>query len=463
MSSRRGTARATRRSRSQLEALVSEREHLCQDLTQLRQEWERMKSLTRIYRYALQILDFADAAANTDGTRATASGSSGSGWSMKLSAPYEEGMLIKLFSAPPTFRHMLGELLGSLETVDYFDSNLLIQDSGITHLWLLESFASTFDALYKPIVAVQTQCLVNPRGLLECVPRLLSPDLFPDCGLSSQAVFAENKSVSICGEATFVPPHISFCSVGELHTTVNGWKLFVSWAATEKNRTIMQTWHLRHLEWDEALDLMRELEEPLINYLSPGQTIYIAAGRVSMTLAADIGGVYTIRVANPAVTEWQHIVCAHSSAVEGYLYVLSTEGSDTLAEAMRRMEFERDLWREALPGLPDSRRDGTVTRTEVKSFLEQMSHDIALLRGIVEARQTDDAVFTISASSVEDARSSGAGGRISETSAATAPPPELPPQGQQQGLDVVVITSRAAAKRKIELLLDDDEDKDAER
>ncbi|KAJ1029881.1 hypothetical protein NDA13_003120 [Ustilago tritici] len=70
----------------------------------------------------------------------------------------------------------------------------------------------------------------------------------------------------------------------------------------------MQTWHLRQITWNNSLDLMREIELPLFNYHGPGHTVYIAAGRVSMMMSADAGGVYTIKVANPSVKEWNDIL-----------------------------------------------------------------------------------------------------------------------------------------------------------
>ncbi|KAJ1028797.1 hypothetical protein NDA16_001962 [Ustilago loliicola] len=430
------------------------------ELETLKEQWVQMDGI-RVYRLGLQVIDFALEAVNAD-RPAAVPGTSGSGWYLQFCAPYEENMLTTLFRAPPLTQHVLGELMGSLETVTFHDCNLLRRDDSITYLMLWAAWDPVFNKHFKPIMGVQSRCFVHPQGLLECVPVPLQHDVFPDCGISPKAVFANDKVVTIGSRGIFVPPHIEHGSLGTLHTVIDGWKFFMSWAASDRNRKTMQTWHLRQLTWDDSLDLMRELEHPLFNYHSPGHTVYIAAGRVSLMMSADTGGIYTIKMANPSVKEWNDILLAHKSAVEGFVKCLFKESPDLIGLAVDALQFELDLWRKVIPGLPERRTADTVSKREVEEFVAQQGEDLALLRDVYVTRQRSRASVV---ASVGFAGSSSFG------------PPSFastPPRRPQEGMAPAVAmgetvaegsgSSRAREKRRISLVYDSEEEQEeAER
>lgn len=207
------------------------------------EEWKEMWCLKSVHKRGDDVIGYLKQAIENLGRDRT----------NQIRAPSEQGTLSELFRTPPELQHFVHELLRSVETVVYFNSNTFEQDDSVDEHRFLGSFAQRFDQRYKPLTATQTRLLEHPGGLRACGPRTPKVDMFPGFGLSSSVVFQEHNEVSICNEGAFLPPHIAYSSIGTMHTLVEYDMAFVTWPPTDKNLGLMQVWHLKKSSWDDAL------------------------------------------------------------------------------------------------------------------------------------------------------------------------------------------------------------------
>ncbi|TKY86614.1 hypothetical protein EX895_004253 [Sporisorium graminicola] len=343
------------------------------ELVDLRQVWEEMYCLEALYPFGHKVLDFIEEAIEAGGHN--------------LRLPYEQDTLRTLFSVPPMPGHIFAKLLGNPDSVVFFDSNSLKRDKRLDLSSFWQSFSCRFDQRYKPLMASQTRLFQHAKGLVECGPVEPSTSLFPAFTLSSAAVF-QKQEVSMCSEGVFLPPHMPHSSIGTLHTLVEFEQPFVAWPPTPNNLRLMERWHLKSLgSWDEALELARQLEQPSFNYLRDGGTIYLGAGYIWMTLSRFTVGVYRIKVANPAIAEWDSNLRAYKSTFDAVINRFPGESLGHLAAAVERLQIEHNLWKRVLGGLPQQRTADTVSRAEVKDFIDRQVDDLNLLKSLHDALQ----------------------------------------------------------------------------
>lgn len=257
--------------------------------------------------------------------------------------------------------------MGSPDTLIYYDANTLMEDDSLDLEWFLQLLVARFDERYKPITAFQPRLLQHPGGLRERGPKQPLANMFTGFDLSPAVVFQERHEVSMCNEGAIYPPHLSHSSIGTLHTLIEYEQPFIAWPPTDKNLEVMQGWTLQTLgSWEDALKVMRKLEGTLFTYANFGSTVYVPAGHTCTTLSRYNAADYRIKLANPAIAEWDDINRAYDSFVEGIYKNAVGDCLRLLAAALERLQTEHDLCKRVVAGLPQHRTADTVSKGEVK-------------------------------------------------------------------------------------------------
>ncbi|KAF6767611.1 hypothetical protein PSEUBRA_006070 [Kalmanozyma brasiliensis GHG001] len=134
------------------------------------------------------------------------------------------------------------------------------------------------------------------------MPRNFRPSDPERFGLTTNCVDVGPDFVHCALAATKRPPIQMFPPVGLLYTVVQGSLLLISWPHTEHN---FEAWlkAIRTREQIDEWDVLDELENPRINMLSTGDSVYLAAGTIDVMMALSHVALTSRTIFNPASQE----------------------------------------------------------------------------------------------------------------------------------------------------------------
>ena len=308
------------------------------------------------------------------------------------SALHKKKMLTKLFAQEPKMEPMIKELLSSLDSVIYIDSTMLAGDSEVTFAKfvsnLSEPSSAPYTLLHRPYLAKQGVTMQNPKGLLQCGPKTPTPSIFPHCTtVSPLAYFSDQRYVMVNSAGLLSLPHINYGFTSSFTTVVSGTKLFIGFDVTEKNRKIMEQWHLQVINWPEALKLMRELERPQFNYLFAGNTIYLAAGQAHMVLSLQCSAICSFDIANPSVAEWDNTLAGYEGVLYGFRCFLADESINQFERAIQDLRTALEMWKQ-VKNLPKQRNKHTASASDVAAFIERQEKGLKEMENPLNLKTT---------------------------------------------------------------------------
>ncbi|ETS60636.1 hypothetical protein PaG_05290 [Moesziomyces aphidis] len=259
--------------------------------------------------------------------------------------PFEHNGLDRIFTNRPQFRHAIAELLGNRDVLNIFGANFLLRDPDKSLLDFLDAAfkpaVREYDRTHEPLMAVVTTPGAVDGGLKDCLPKEPSFNMFRRIRcLSPHVSFSTASDVFVNTSGTFSPMHIDIGMTSGFSTMIDGAKLFVLYGCNDHNRRIMQRCHLHPVDWSGALRLMRELTEPRLVYLKPGDTIYVGAGQPHFVLSPKPGALVTLNCANPSISEWDNTLKGYDSLITGICNYLSVQGLSQLEVGGRCLRQE---------------------------------------------------------------------------------------------------------------------------
>jgi hypothetical protein len=189
--------------------------------------------------------------------------------------------------------------------------------------------------------------------------------------LSPHVHFSNASDVFVNTSGTFSPMHIDIGMTSGFSTMIDGAKLFVLYGCNDHNRRIMQRCHLHPVDWSGALRLMRELTEPRVVYLKPGDTIYVGAGQPHFVLSPKPGALVTLNCANPSISEWDNTLKGYDSLITGICNFLSVQGLSQLEGAIGDLGIGLGMWRSVRAPLQRQENVDSVAQWEVDAFIKK--------------------------------------------------------------------------------------------
>lgn len=174
---------------------------------------------------------------------------------------------------------------------------------------------------------------------------------------------------------TFLAPHFDYGFTSGFLMLVSSSKIFITFAVFDANRKKICEWHMKDLKWEDALFLMRNLEGPQINYVTLGQSIYVATGQPHMVLSPRASGLVTFDIANPSIVEWVNTLKGYNQVLDGFCKYLANKLAIQLGLGIKELKQGLRLW-ENVKGLPAQQDEKTVAQSEVNAFVRKQKTEL---------------------------------------------------------------------------------------
>lgn len=210
----------------------------------------------------------------------------------------------KLFAIPPRPADFIDALIDYRELVIY-NSNISAGEDEASIGWLLQEMSyAKLDDQYQALLAIVDFLDAPGQCLVRCKPRATATDDFPRARLSPYAFQAfTTPQLILNAGGSMSETHIDFGTVSGFSTVVEGEKIFVSWPPTANNLRMFQGHHLFSNSWDSAFETLQKLEQPHVNHVGAGQTLYLPAGELHVVFSPTSAFLHSVFVVNPTVEE----------------------------------------------------------------------------------------------------------------------------------------------------------------
>lgn len=262
--------------------------------------------------------------------------------SFRLSLPVISNGIDHCYLSRPAFRQVLLDLDGEYgEQIDDPAEDAGLMPPSPNPLTLTEALWESHFGVPRHLKWYSTLAEFED-GVASCIPVHFAPPSAGRLGLSRTSLDSATDVVH-CGVAgTKRPVYFVGPTSGLLYTVVQGTVLVFSWPNTDHNFDAWLKWNRKinnryHHHYDD-------LEDPHINLLRTGDTVYLAAGTTNLMVAFSHVAMTSRQVLNPTSRELSTIVrCCHR-LLDSYIEQQSIGYSPFDEIEVKRMDANLITW-----------------------------------------------------------------------------------------------------------------------